>query len=413
MSALLNEWQRAKQKEFASFVARNVAPFAEQWDREQRIPAPVMAQMARAGYLGGHLPREHGGQGWDLVTFGLLHEAFGRGSSALTGVLTVQSMVCAALAKWGALEQKRTWLAPLAKGKAVGAFALTEPGAGSALQAIETKLDRGDGGFVLNGTKKWISCAQFASVFLVFAKLQQQPVACLVPRDSPGLRVEPITELMGFRAAGLAVLHFEDVPVPRENLVGKPGFGLSHVAPVGLQQGRLSTACSSLGLLRGCFEESTAYAAARRIGEAAAGELGMVRTMVARMGVDLEAATALCRDACRAAEERTPLAIEKTLIAKYFASRAAVRAASDAVQIRGASGCHGSSPVSRYYRDAKIMEIIEGTTQVHEKLLGGIFIDRAARAALPAHSDPIDHERPSLRQRIASRSREDCAVQSD
>ena len=411
MPALLTEWQRGKQKEFSSFVARNVAPFAESWDREQRIPGHVIAQMARAGYLGCSLPREHGGQGWDLVTFGLLHEAFGRGSSALTGVLTVQSMVWAALSKWGTAEQKRTWLGPLAKGKIIGAFALTEPAVGSAMQTLGARLDRNAGGLVLNGTKKWISCAQFASVFLVFAKFDQQPVACLVPRGSPGLRVEPISDLMGFRASGLALLHFEDVAVPDGNLVGKPGFALSHVAPVGLQQGRLSTACSALGLLRGCFEESTAYAATRRIGETSAGELGMVRSLIARMGADLEAATALCYQACRAADERIPEALENTLIAKYFASRAAVRAASDAVQIRGASGCHASSAVSRYYRDAKILEIIEGTTQVHEDLLGGIFVDRAARAAVSITSDPRDHERSSAKHRFASRSREDCAIQ--
>jgi len=408
----LTPCQQAKQKEFACFVARNVAPFAESWDREQRIPPHVLAQMGRAGHFGGHLPRGHGGQGWDLVTFGLLHEAFGRGSSALAGVLTVQSMVCAALLKWGTPEQHRAWLAPLARGKIFGAFALTEPGAGSAMHTMQAKLVHAGDGFLLQGTKKWISCAQFASLFLVFAKLGEQPAACLVPRESPGLRIEPITELMGFRAGGLAIVHFEDVPVRRENLLGRPGFALSHVAPVGLQQGRLSTACSALGLLRGCFEETTAYAATRALGAKTAGELGMVRSLIARMGVDLEAASALCLEACRAADERLPQAIEKTLIAKYFASRAAVHAASDAVQVRGASGCHASAPVSRFYRDAKILEIIEGTTQVHEDLLGGIFVDRAARAAIPTFSPTSDHERPPAQPRPASRSREDCAVQS-
>jgi alkylation response protein AidB-like acyl-CoA dehydrogenase len=408
---VLSEPQRAKQEEFAAFVARNVAPFAEAWDREQRIPAQVIAEMGRAGYFGGHLPEEHGGRGWDLVTFGLLHEAFGRASSALTGVLTVQSMVCAALQKWGSVEQKRAWLPSLANGSIVGAFALTEPGAGSAMQTLQTRLARNGQGLVLNGSKKWISCAQFAAVFLVFAKLDEQPIACLVPRQSAGLRVEPITELMGFRAGGLALLHFEDVPVVPENLVGRAGFALSHVAPVGLQQGRLSTACSALGLLRGCFEESSTYAATRRIGDATAGELGMVRSLLTRMGVDLEAATALCRKACRSAQERLPEAIEKTLMAKYFASRAAVRAAGDAVQIHGACGVHASSPVSRYYRDARIMEIIEGTTQVHEDLLGGIFVERAARAAVAGPSEPTDHEPSPPRPRFGSRSGTDRTIQ--
>jgi alkylation response protein AidB-like acyl-CoA dehydrogenase len=184
---------------------------------------------------------------------------------------------------------------------------------------------------------------------------------------------------MGFRAAGLAEIHFNDVEVPSANLVGKPGFALSHVAPVGLHYGRISTACSALGLLGGCFEESIAHAAVRKVGDRTMGDIGMIRSLIARMGTDLEAARFLCHNACRAEDDHLPEAFEKTLMAKYFTSRAAVRAASDAVQIRGASGCHGSAPVSRYYRDAKIMEIIEGTTQIHEDILGKIFVDQAGR----------------------------------
>jgi alkylation response protein AidB-like acyl-CoA dehydrogenase len=260
---------------------------------------------------------------------------------------------------------------------------MTEPGAGSAIQSLATEFTQKSEGqpLILNGSKKWISCAQFADLFLVFGMLGQRSVACLVPRDAPGLRIEPIDELMGFRGAGLAQLHFQDVEVPAANLVGKPGFALSHVAPVGLHYGRISTACSALGLLRGCFEESAAYAARRKIGDQSVGDLGMIQSLVARMGTDLEAGTLLCDNACRAEDARLPEAFEKTLMAKYFTSRAAVSAASDAVQIMGAAGCHGASPVSRYYRDAKIMEIIEGTTQIHENLLGKMFVARAGGRA--------------------------------
>ena len=238
-------------------------------------------------------------------------------------------------------------------------------------------LDRDS--LILNGSKKWITCAQRAGVFLVFGKLEQRSVACLVPKGTPGLEVEPIRDLMGFRSAGLAQLTFNDVEVPSANIVGKPGFAVSHVAPVGLQYGRISTACSGLGLLRGCFEESIAYAAVRKIADKTVGEIGMVRSLIARMGTDLEAGSFLCHNACRAEDDHLPEVFEKTLMAKYFTSRAAVRAASDAVQIQGAAGCHASSPVSRYYRDAKIMEIIEGTTQIHEELLGKMFVDQARR----------------------------------
>jgi alkylation response protein AidB-like acyl-CoA dehydrogenase len=212
---------------------------------------------------------------------------------------------------------------------------------------------------------------------------------------------------MGFRAAGLAELRFENVRVPTANLVGKPGFALSHVAQHGLHFARLSTACSALGLLRGCFEEGTTYAATRRIDGAAAGDLGMIRTLIARMGTDLSAARALCYEACQASQERLPEAIESVLIAKYFASRAAVRAASDAVQIHGAAGCHGSAAVSRYYRDAKILEIIEGTTQVHEEILGKMFVDRAAARPRATQPDANEHERSTVARPCANRSSSD------
>jgi alkylation response protein AidB-like acyl-CoA dehydrogenase len=291
-------------------------------------------------------------------------------------------MVSGVLLKWGTEEQRQKWLRPLAEGQIIGAFALTEPGAGSALQSLVTQFTRGSGSgsLILNGCKKWITCAQIAELFLVFGKLEQNSLACLVPRDTPGLEVEPIRDLMGFRSAGLAQVTFRNVEVPAENIIGKPGFALSHVAPVGLQYGRISTACSGLGLLRGCFEASISYAVERRISERTLGEIGMIRSLIARMGIDLDAGGFLCHNACRSEQDRVPEAFEKTLAAKHFTSRAAVRAASDAVQIRGASGCHESSPVSRYYRDAKIMEIIEGTTQIHEEILGKIFVALARKS---------------------------------
>ena len=379
MRHLLTQSQKEKHTEFEAFVAANVEPYAEEWDREERIPDSVLAKMAERGYLGSILPRDYGGQAFDTVTFGLLNEAFGRGSSALTGVLTVQAMISMALLKWGTAEQKRQWIPPLARGEIMGAFALTEPGAGSDLRSLGTAFAKPAGAdtLVLNGTKKWISCGQFAAVFLVFGMLGSRSVACVVPRSSTGVRIQPIRDLMGFRAAGLAELEFRDVEIPSANIIGKPGFALSHVAPVGLHFGRISTACSALGLLRACFEEGISYAANRRIGDARAGDMGMIQSLIASMGTDLEAARSLCYSACRAEDEHLPEAFEQILMAKYFSSRAAVRAASHAVQICGASGCHASSPVSRYYRDAKIMEIIEGTTQIHETLLGRLFVDRA------------------------------------
>jgi alkylation response protein AidB-like acyl-CoA dehydrogenase len=336
--------------------------------------------MARAGYLGSNIPVEHGGKGWGFVTFGLLNEAVGRGTSALADLLTIQAMVSMTILKWGTEEQRRRWLPLLASGDIIGAYALTEPGAGSAIQSIETQfVQHPDGGFLLTGQKKWISYGQAAGLFLVFGKLEGKPLACLVPAGAEGVEVHPLRDLMGFRAARLAQISFQQVSVPASDVIGKPGFALSYVAPIGLHYGRISTACSALGLLRGCFEETIAYAAVRRVAGRPVGEIGMIRSLIARMGTDLHAAGLLCYSACRAEDDHLPAAFEQTLMAKYFSSRAAVQAAADAVQIRGASGCHASSPVSRYYRDAKVMEIIEGTTQVHEYMLGKNFVDKAPK----------------------------------
>ncbi|HEY1892833.1 MAG TPA: acyl-CoA dehydrogenase family protein [Steroidobacteraceae bacterium] len=376
----LDDAQQARYAEFKEYVSSNVEPFADDWEREQALSKKALSQLAASGYLGASLPVEYGGKGWDIVTFGLLNEAFGRGSPSLTSVLTVQAMHAMAIVRWGTREQKSKWLPRLASGELLAAFALTEPDAGSALNTLTTSYSRDAGGQALrlNGVKRWITCAQIADVFLVFGKLEQQPVACIVPRESPGLSVEPIRELMGFRAAGLATVTFRDVEIPLSNIVGKPGFGFSHVAPVGLHYGRISTACHALGMLRGCVEESVTWAARRKVGEQTVGDFGMIRTLIARMATDLQAATMLCLSACRSDDEHAAEAFEDAFTAKYFTSRAAVSAASDAVQIRGAAGCHESSPTSRYYRSSKITEIIEGTTQIHEDLLGKLILGRSA-----------------------------------
>ncbi len=380
MHSFLTDVQLTRQREFREFVAREVAPAAADWDRAEKIPAATVASLASAGYLGSTIPAKFGGQGWDTVTFGLLNEAFGRASASLTDLLTVQAMVAMTVLKWGSEEQKSRWLPGLARGEIIGAFALTEPGAGSDLQSLQTQFTpAGDGTYRLSGQKTWISYGQTAGLFLVIGYAGSLPLACLLPRESAGVTVEPVTGMLGFRAAGLARVSFAEVTIPAANVLGRPGAALSFIAPVGLQYGRISTACSALGLLRGCFEEAATRAATRKVGTAAVGDFGMIRSLLARMGTDLHAAGLLCLAACRATDDRLPEAFTRALMAKYFSSQAAVRAAADAVQIWGAAGCHEDAPVSRYYRDAKILEIIEGTTQIHEELLGRTFVDAASK----------------------------------
>jgi alkylation response protein AidB-like acyl-CoA dehydrogenase len=373
---LLSDDLHATHDGFKAFVSTHVEPFAGAWDRDQRIPRAVISRVAEAGHFGAAIPATYSGQGWNTVAFGLLNEAVGRGSASLADVITCQAMVSATLLKWGTPTQRDRWIPGLATGETLAAFALTEPGAGSATQSLTTECAVGssDGGLIVNGRKKWISCAEFADVFLVFGMLGPQSVAFLVPRDSPGLTIQPIDDMLGFRAAGLAELQLTDVFVPAANIVGKPGFGLSHVAAFGLHRGRVGTACSGAGLVRGCLEESTAYAATRTIASRPLGDLAVIKSLIARIGTDAEASLLLCVSACQAEDDQHPDAHRRALMAKYFTSQAAGRAAADAVQIRGASGCHGASSVSRFYRDAKILEIIEGTTQIHEDIIGRLLI---------------------------------------
>ena len=183
MHDFLTSPQQSRQHEFREFARRQVEPRAAAWDRAEQIPADVVAQLAGAGFLGSTIPARYDGQGWDTVTFGLLHEAIGRSSPALNDLLTVQAMVSMTIVKWGTDAQKARWLPPLARGEIIGAYALTEPGGGSALQSLQTKfVEAGHGNrFHLTGHKTWISFGQTAGVFLVIGNLGAAPLACLVP----------------------------------------------------------------------------------------------------------------------------------------------------------------------------------------------------------------------------------------
>ena len=375
MLSLLTEKQNELYNCFNKKVNEKVIPFASEWDRNEEIPQVFITEIGKLGYLGSLIPHEYGGQNWDIVTFGLLNEAIGRGMPALADLLTIQGMISITLLKWGTTEQK-SWLRLLAEGKIIGAFALTEPGTGSNISTIETQFSKEGKNYRLNGHKRWISYGQIADLFLVFGKSGDKSLACLLPKNSPGLEVEPIKNMMGFKAAKMAQLNFNNIQIPDENIIGKPGFALSLIAPLGLHYGRISTACSALGLLRACYEESISYTSQRQAYGKPIGNLGMLQTLLTRMGTDLRAASLLCYSACKAEDDHLPEAFEDVLMAKYFTSRAVVNAASDAVQIHGASGCNESSPVARYYRDSKVFEIIEGTTQIHEKILGKSFLDK-------------------------------------
>jgi len=372
MKLELTPEQRALRAEVRDFVDRDVAPHAGEWDRAEALPREVVDKLVERGWLGSIVPAEHGGKGLDMVSYGILNEELGRGCSSTRSLLTVHDMVCQGILRWGSKPQREKYLGRLAKGEVLGAFALSEPGAGSDAKGIATvavsadAADTADGGFVLNGAKKWITYGQIADLFLLFAQLDGKPTAFLVERDTPGFSSTPLRGLLGTRASMLAELRLEDVRVPAEAMVGRPGFGVSHVMGAALEQGRYSVACGSVGIAQACLEACLSYARDRIQFEKPLFDHQLVRAMLSDMITGVRAARLLCMRAGYLRDVGHPDSSAETMLAKYFASTTAAKAATDAVQIHGANGCHEDFAVSRYFRDAKVMEIIEGSTQIQQ-----------------------------------------------
>ena len=356
----------AERAEFQAFVDARIAPYAAEFDRDERVPSVVIEAMADAGYLGYTLPEAWGGRGKGAIAWGYLNEHVGRGCSSLRSLLTVHEMVAQALVHWGTEAARAEWLPRLASGRTTAAFALTESNSGSDARDIEATADVIAGGYVLNGVKRWISFGQIAGVFLVFARCEGQPGAFLVERHSPGVTAAPLAGLLGLRASMAADVHFRDCHVPESALVGRVGFGLSHVAGQALNDGRYSVAWGCVGIAHACLTASMHHASQRRQSGEYLKDHQLVRRMLTEMIVNVRAARLLCLDAGRLKEARDPKGVVQTSVAKYFSARAAARAARDAVQIHGARGCAADAAVARHFRDAKVMEIIEGTDEIHQ-----------------------------------------------
>ncbi|MFL6203598.1 MAG: acyl-CoA dehydrogenase family protein [Thermoanaerobaculia bacterium] len=359
--------QRALRAEVRAFTEREISPYAGQWDRDEAIPRAIVDKLVERGWLGSMVPAEHGGKGLDQISYGVLTEEIGRGCSSTRSLLTVHDMACQGILRWGSRAQKEKYLGRLAKGEILGAFALSEPNAGSDAKGIETSANPVDGGFILNGTKKWITFGQIADLFLLFAQLDGKPTAFLVEREAPGFSTVPMRGLLGTRASMLAELRLEGVRT--EDMVGRPGFGVSHVVGAALEQGRYSVACGSVGIAQACLDACLAYARERQQGGKPIFDHQLVRAMLSDMITNVRAARLLCMRAGYLRDTGDPGAFAETMVAKYFASRTAARVATDAVQIHGGNGCHEDFPVSRYFRDAKVMEIIEGSTQIQQNTI--------------------------------------------
>jgi len=366
MNLALTDQQQADQQSFRQFVDARIVPYADQFDREERTPAELIRAIADQGYLGAAIPQALGGTGSDMVTFGLLNEELGRGCSSIRSLLTVHSMLTHVISKRGNKYQRATWLPQLIAGELIGAFGLTEPDVGSDAKSVTTSARPSGDRFILNGRKKWTTFGQIADLFLIFAQVEGRPTAFVVERDRPGFTTTPISGMLGTKASMLAELTLEDCDIPRENMIGGIGFGLATIATAALDIGRYSVAWGCVGILQACLEASIAYTRERQQFGVYLKDHQLIRQMITNMVTNAKAARLLCLQAGVLKDAGDPRTITETWVAKYFASLAASQAASDAVQIHGANGCSADYPVQRYFRDSKIMEIIEGSTQIQQ-----------------------------------------------
>jgi alkylation response protein AidB-like acyl-CoA dehydrogenase len=361
-----------RRRAFAAFADGSIAPHAQEADRTGRLPTPVLDALRGAGFLGAPLPTACGGGGLDPLAYGLLTAELARACSSARTLLTVHDMVAAALLRWGSARVKADVVPDLAAGRLLAGFALSEMGAGSDAGAIQATAIREGESLVLNGRKAWISFGMLADLFLVFATIPGEGAAALlVPGDAPGLSREAVPDMLGTRGAMMAHLAFDGCRVEAAALVGKPGFGLSHVAQTALDQGRYSVAWGAVGIADAALDATLRHTRERSAFGGVLAEQPAVRAALVRMAAGARAARLLCMDAGAARAAGAQDSIARTMMAKYFASKVAVESANAAVQLHGARGLLGGSVPERLLRDAKVMEIIEGPSEVLEGLIGG------------------------------------------
>lgn len=374
----LSSEQREARQRFADFVDEHVAPYAAAWDKAGEVPMELREKLREEGYLGAGLPTESGGGGMDALLYGLLTEEIARACSSTRSLLTVHDMTAYTIWRWGRTHLDADLVRQLTSGEKLAAIGLSEPNVGSDATAVETTATLDGESFVLNGRKKWVTFGQVADVFMVFARCAGEKdgqsvdgklVALLVPGDTPGLSRKPMTTITGTRATRVAELFFEDCRIPAENILGRIGFGFSHVASTALDQGRFSVAWGSVGIARACLDASLEYTQNRSQFGKPLSEHQLVRRKLTEMLTSTHAARLTCCRAATLRQDGDPGATAETLMAKYVSSRAAVAAANAAVQLFGGNGLTEDYPVERYLRDAKVMEVIEGTTQIQQNLI--------------------------------------------
>ncbi|MCW2975184.1 MAG: Butyryl-CoA dehydrogenase [Actinomycetia bacterium] len=363
------------------FCDREIVPNAREWDRSERMDEAIVPKLAEIGFLGCALPEEYGGMGLDTISYCLVMEELGRADSSVRGIVSVNNGLAGkTIAKWGTEQQKQEWLPQLASGEALGCYGLTEPGSGSDPASLVTRATRDGGDWVIDGSKIFITLGSWAGVALVFARTGEEGprgITCfLVPTDSPGFSARKIDGKLGLRAQDTAELFFDGVRVPDSARLGDEGAGFK-VAMSALDNGRISLAAGAVGVAQGCVDASVTYAAERRQFGKPLGQFQLIQELIADMAVETEAARMMAWRAAALAERGESYTLAASQ-AKYYASEVAVRAANAALQVHGGYGYVDEFPVARYLRDARVLTLYEGTSQIQKLLIGRALTGESA-----------------------------------
>lgn len=367
------EEQRMIRDMAREFAQREIAPHAAAWEKAGWIDDRLVAQMGELGLLGMVVPEEWGGSYIDYVAYALAVEEVAAGDGALGALMSVHNSVgCGPLLNYGTQAQKDAWLRDLASGQAIGCFCLTEPQAGSEANNLRTRAELKDGQWVLNGAKQFVTNGKRAKLAIVFAvtdpELGKKGLsAFLVPTDTPGFVVERAEHKMGLRASDTCAIALDDCRIPQENLLGERGKGLA-IALSNLEGGRIGIAAQSIGIARAAFEAALRYARERvQFGKPII-EHQSIANLLADMHTRINAARLLTHHAARLRSAGLPCLSEASQ-AKLFASEMAEQVCSSAIQIHGGYGYLEDYPVERYYRDARITQIYEGTSEIQRMLI--------------------------------------------
>jgi alkylation response protein AidB-like acyl-CoA dehydrogenase len=346
------------------FARERIAPNAHGWSEAGKFPLEIVPELARLGLLGLAVPTEHGGAGLDVLTIALVMEelAAADGSVALT-IAAHNSLCIGHLLVAASEEQKARWLPPLASGERLGAWALTEPGSGSDAVAARTRAERRDGGWVLSGSKQFITNPNLAGFAVVIAASAERKLCAFgIPMTAKGIRAGRPERKMGLHASDTASLLLEECAVPEADRIGGEGTAFEDVKKV-LDRGRIGIGAISIGLGRGALEVATAYSKERRQFGRPISDFQMIRWKLARARTELEAARLLVHRAAQLADEGKPFRLEASM-AKLYASEAGSRAADSSLQVLGGYGYMRDQPIERMVRDVRLMEIGEGTSEV-------------------------------------------------